>query len=53
MGIYAQKLENFVWKLVVPKARKASVKTIGHKITFYPVWRKERPLVTKNKQNVD
>ena len=33
-GIYAQKSENFVSKLVVPRAIKASVKTIGHKISL-------------------
>ena len=40
MGNYAQKSENFVGKLVVTKARKPSVKTIGHKISFYSIRRK-------------
>ena len=40
MGNYAQKLENFVWKLVLPKTRKTSVKTIGHKISLYSIGRK-------------
>ena len=53
MGNYAQKSENFVWKLVVPKARKPSVKKIGNKISFYSIRRKGWPLLTENKQNVD
>ena len=53
MGKYAQKSENFVWKLVVPKARKPSVKTIGHKISFFPKKRKSWPVLTENKRNVD
>ena len=36
----AQKLENFVRKLVVPKATKPSIKTIGHKISLYSIRRK-------------
>ena len=35
MGNYAQKSENFVKNLVVPKTRKPSVKTIGHKNQFF------------------
>ena len=41
MGNYAQKLENFVWKLVVPIARKPCAKTIGHKISFSFIWRRD------------
>ena len=40
MGNYAQKSEHFERKLVVPKARKHSVKTIGHKISFYSIMKK-------------
>ena len=53
MGNYAQKSENFVWKLVLPKARKPSVKTIGHKISLYFIRRKDWPVLTENKQNLD
>ena len=53
MGNFAQKSENFEWKLGVPKARKPSVKTIGHKIGFYSIRRKGRPVLLENKQNVD
>ena len=41
MGNYAQISENFVWKLVVSKARKPSVETIGHKISLYSIWRRD------------
>ena len=40
LGNYAQKSENFVWKLVVPKARKPSNKTFGHKNSLYSIGRK-------------
>ena len=53
MGNYAQKSENFVWKLVVPKARKHFVKTIGHKTDFYSMRRKGWPVPTEKKQIVD
>ena len=35
------------------KARKPSVKTIGHKISLNFIWRKGWPVLTENKQNVD
>ena len=40
MGSHAQKSENFVLKLLVTKARKPSVKTIGQKITFHFIRKK-------------
>ena len=53
MWNYAQKSENFVWKLVVPKARKPSAKTIGHKISLYSIKGEGWPVLTENKHNVD
>ena len=53
MGNYEQKSENFVWKLAVPKARKTSVETIGHKISVFSIRRKGWLVFTENKQNVD
>ena len=41
MGNYAQKSENFVCKLVVPKTREPSVKTIGEKISWFSIKRKD------------
>ena len=52
-GNYAQKSENFVWKLVVPKARKPCVKTIGHKISLYSIDSNSWHVLPENKQNVD
>ena len=37
---FAQKSQNFVSKLVLPKARKPSVETIGEKFSFYTIRRK-------------
>ena len=53
MRTFTQKSENFVLKLVVPKARKPSVKTIGQKITFFSIRRRDWPVFTENKQNVE
>ena len=54
MGKNAQKLENFVWKFIVQKAREPSIKAIGHKISLYSMGRKDWPVKrTENKQNVD
>ena len=53
MGIYAQKSENCLWKLVVAKERKPSVKTKGSKNSLYSIWTKVWPVLTENQQNVD
>ena len=53
IGNYAQKSENFVWKIVVTKASKPSVKKIGHKISFCSIRRKGWPELPEKKQNVD
>ena len=53
MGNYAKKSVYFVQKLAVPKARKPSVRTIGHKISFSSIRMKGWPILTENKQNVD
>ena len=50
---YAKKSENFLWKLVVSKAIKPSVKIIGHRISLHFIGRKGWPVFTENKQNVD
>ena len=47
------KIRKFCMKIVVPKARKPSVETIGQKISFYSLRRKSWRVLTENKQNVD
>ena len=42
--------ENFVWKPLVPKARKPTVKTIVHKFSLSSIRRRNRPVLIENKQ---
>ena len=48
MGSYAQKSEIFLWKLVVSKAIKLSIKLIGEKISLYSIRRKDWLAFTSN-----
>ena len=53
LEIMQKKSEKLVWKLVVLKAWKPSIKTIGHKISLCSIRRKGWPVFTVNKQKVD